>query len=111
MLGVGGDTGWSRSVRPEYHVPPGTHRWALVLRPYASRAWLHRPMGVPSEWVAGTKSLRYAQLGLARRAHVRLCKMIRLVQKLAAALAAAPVVIAFVVTLVAIAFMTATHGS
>jgi len=32
-LGVGGDTGWSRNVYPEYLLPPGTYPYAVVLRP------------------------------------------------------------------------------
>ena len=35
MMGVGGDTGWSQSVRPEYRVPAGTHRWSLLVQPAA----------------------------------------------------------------------------
>jgi beta-galactosidase len=32
-MGVGGDTGWSRNVHPEYMVGPGTYEWSFVLRP------------------------------------------------------------------------------
>ena len=35
MMGVGGDTGWTRSVHSPYLVPPGTYRWARILRPLA----------------------------------------------------------------------------
>ena len=38
MMGVGGDTGWSKSVMPKYRVLPGTHRWALSLRAFANEA-------------------------------------------------------------------------
>jgi len=38
MMGVGGDTGWTRSVHPPYRVPPGTYRWVLALRPLADEA-------------------------------------------------------------------------
>ena len=34
-MGVGGDVGWLRTVRPEYMVPAGTHRWTLILSPLA----------------------------------------------------------------------------
>ena len=36
MMGVGGDTGWSRSVLPAYTVPAGTYRHALSLRAVVS---------------------------------------------------------------------------
>lgn len=32
-MGVGGDTGWSRNVHPEYRLPPGRYRFRLRLRP------------------------------------------------------------------------------
>ena len=38
MMGVGGDTGWTRSVHAPYRVPPGTYRWVLALRPLADEA-------------------------------------------------------------------------
>lgn len=34
MMGVGGDVGWTQSVRNAYLVPDGTHRWALLLVPF-----------------------------------------------------------------------------
>jgi beta-galactosidase len=30
-MGVGGDTGWTRNVHPEYLLGPGTYRWAATL--------------------------------------------------------------------------------
>ena len=32
-MGVGGDTGWTINVHPEYRLPPGHYRYALRLRP------------------------------------------------------------------------------
>ncbi len=32
-MGVGGDTGWTPNVHPEYLIQPGTFRWAFTLRP------------------------------------------------------------------------------
>lgn len=31
-MGLGGDTGWSRNVHPEYLIPPGVHRSAFLLK-------------------------------------------------------------------------------
>ena len=31
--GVGGDTGWTPNVHPEYLIQPGTYRWAFAIRP------------------------------------------------------------------------------
>jgi beta-galactosidase len=31
-MGVGGDTGWTRNVHPEYLIGPGTYRWGASLR-------------------------------------------------------------------------------
>lgn len=31
-MGLGGDTGWSRNLHPEYWVRPGTYRWGFALR-------------------------------------------------------------------------------
>ena len=42
QMGVGGDTGWLRTVRPRYRVPAGRHRWALVFAPL----WNGSPVGV-----------------------------------------------------------------
>eukprot|EP00966_Prymnesium_polylepis_P224703 5197175-Prymnesium_polylepis.1 len=76
MGGVGGDTGWSRSVRPPYRVAPGTHRWSLVLRPFGELSSLRRAPDLPSDWrlplgppvlqVRGRTPL-YEPLGRARR--------------------------------------------
>lgn len=30
-MGVGGDTGWTRNVHPEYFIRPGTYRWGVCL--------------------------------------------------------------------------------
>jgi beta-galactosidase len=30
-MGVGGDTGWTLNVHPEYMVKPGTYRWGCIL--------------------------------------------------------------------------------
>lgn len=30
-MGVGGDTGWTRNVHPEYLIGPGTYRWAATM--------------------------------------------------------------------------------
>jgi beta-galactosidase len=32
-MGVGGDTGWTRNVHPEYGLRPGTYRWGFALLP------------------------------------------------------------------------------
>lgn len=32
-MGLGGDTGWTRNVHPEYRLPPGQYRFRLRLRP------------------------------------------------------------------------------
>jgi beta-galactosidase len=32
QMGVGGDTGWTRNVHPEYLISPGVYRWAATLR-------------------------------------------------------------------------------
>ena len=32
-MGLGGDTGWTLNVHPEYLIPPGTYRYGLRLRP------------------------------------------------------------------------------
>jgi beta-galactosidase len=32
-MGVGGDTGWTPNVHPEYLIQPGVFRWAFVMRP------------------------------------------------------------------------------
>jgi beta-galactosidase len=34
-MGLGGDTGWTRNVHPEYRLPPGQFRFRLRLRPLA----------------------------------------------------------------------------
>ena len=50
VVGVsGGDVAWLRSVRDRYLVPSGTHRWSLLLAPFAS--WPPHPsaVGVPAE--------------------------------------------------------------
>ena len=31
-MGVGGDTGWTRNVHPEYLIGPGTYRWGATLK-------------------------------------------------------------------------------
>jgi beta-galactosidase len=31
--GLGGDTGWSRNIHPEFRLPPGQYRFRLRLRP------------------------------------------------------------------------------
>ena len=31
-MGVGGDTGWTRNVHPEYIIGPGTYRWGFRMR-------------------------------------------------------------------------------
>ena len=36
-MGVGGDVAWLRTVRPEYMVPDGTHRWAVLVCPLLCR--------------------------------------------------------------------------
>ena len=46
-MGVGGDTAWTRSVLPRYFVPPGTHRWAVRLRPFSGAAPPHPLDGAP----------------------------------------------------------------
>jgi beta-galactosidase len=33
-MGVGGDTGWTPNVHPEYLIQPGVYRWSFRLRPY-----------------------------------------------------------------------------
>ena len=35
-MGVGGDVGWLRTVRPRYRVPAGRHRRAGLLTPFTS---------------------------------------------------------------------------
>ena len=35
-MGVGGDTGWSLNVHPEYLLPPGKYTYAVCLRPLAA---------------------------------------------------------------------------
>ncbi len=32
-MGLGGDTGWTRNVHPEYLLPPGTYRYGFRLQP------------------------------------------------------------------------------
>lgn len=32
-MGLGGDTGWSQNVHPEYRILPGEFRWRYRLRP------------------------------------------------------------------------------
>ena len=34
-MGLGGDTGWTPNVHPEYHIHAGIHRWAFTMRPIA----------------------------------------------------------------------------
>ena len=46
-MGVGGDTAWTRSVLPRYFVTPGTHRWAVRLRPFSGAAPPHPFDGAP----------------------------------------------------------------
>ena len=79
MGGIGGDTGWSRSVRAPYRVAPGTHRWSLVLRPFSELASLRRTPAIPDDWrkPLGPRGLQlqgstpvmplYEPLGRARR--------------------------------------------
>jgi beta-galactosidase len=31
-MGVGGDTGWTRNVHPEYLIGPGTYRWGAAIK-------------------------------------------------------------------------------
>ena len=37
-MGLGGDTGWTRNVHPEFRLPPGEYRFRLRLRPLAAGA-------------------------------------------------------------------------
>ena len=46
-MGVGGDTAWTRSVLPRYFVSPGTHRWAVRLRPFSGATPSHPLDGAP----------------------------------------------------------------
>ena len=46
-MGVGGDTAWTRSVLPRYYVAPGTHRWAVRLRPFSGRCPPSPPADLP----------------------------------------------------------------
>ena len=32
-MGVGGDTGWTRNVHPEYMVGPGVYQWSFRMLP------------------------------------------------------------------------------
>jgi hypothetical protein len=37
-MGIGGDTGWTRNVHPEYLLTPDTYRYAFRLEPVVGGA-------------------------------------------------------------------------
>ena len=68
----GTDTGWSRSVRPEYRVLPGHYRWSLLLRPFCDGSALRTSPKLPAEWQLGRPAPSFARLGLACRGRLGL---------------------------------------
>ncbi|KAL1520731.1 hypothetical protein AB1Y20_022299 [Prymnesium parvum] len=91
ICGVGGDTGWSPSVRAPYRVPPGTYRWVIVLRPFGAEEELRAAPQLPERWERdlcpwGEGAPAYAPLRWRQRAAVRLAAFRALASPLLAAL-------------------------
>ena len=78
-MGVGGDTAWTRSVLPRYFVPPGTHRWAVRLRPFSGAAPPHpNPNANPNPNPNPNPNLQRGKLRLERGELVRSARRLQL---------------------------------